>query len=116
MDRRAEAATVRDCKWIAAQRDQSDEPLDCSLAVSVESEELGDIPYGCSVGLDLPALAVTLARSAWAGGCQIASGVPLKSSARSTLMSTPKPSFSGSPFFSGSMSRLQISSYIGPDL
>jgi hypothetical protein len=34
---------------------QSDEPLDCSLAVSVESEELSDVPYGCSFGLDLPA-------------------------------------------------------------
>jgi hypothetical protein len=41
---------------------------------------------------------------------QIARGVPLKSSARSTLMSTPKPFFSGSFFFSGSMSRFQISS------
>ncbi len=48
--------------------------------------------------------------------CQIASAVPLKSSARSTLMSTPKPFFSASLFFSGSMSRFQISSYIGPDL
>jgi hypothetical protein len=40
---------------VAAQHHQGDEPLDCSLAVSVESEELSDVPYGCSFGLDLPA-------------------------------------------------------------
>ena len=43
-------------------------------------------------------------------GVEIVSGAPLKSSARSTLMSTPKPFLSGSPFFSGSISRFQISS------
>jgi hypothetical protein len=37
-------------------------------------------------------------------------------SARSTFMRTPKPFFSGSLFFSGSMSRFQISSWIGSDL
>ena len=41
---------------------------------------------------------------------QIASGAPPRSSARSTLISTPKPFLSGSLFFSGSISRFQISS------
>ena len=86
-----------------------------SLSVSSPRNSATYRMGAASVSICRP-LAVTLARSAWAGGCQIASGVPLKSSARSTLMSTPKPSFSGSPFFSGSMSRFQISSYIGPDL
>src|SRR5258708_6640334 len=43
-------------------------------------------------------------------------GFRLESSAVSTMMRTPKPFFSGSLFFAGSMSRFQISSYIGPDL
>src|SRR5215467_15703001 len=44
------------------------------------------------------------------------SGWPSRSSARSTLMRTPKPFFFGSRSFSGWTSRAQISSYTGPDL
>ena len=46
----------------------------------------------------------------WRRQAQMASGAPPKSSARSTLTSTPKPFLSGSLFFSGSMRRFQISS------
>jgi hypothetical protein len=53
-----------------------------SLPVS-RPEQLSDVPYGCSFGLDLLAFGGHAGAFRLGRRCQIASGVPLKSSARS---------------------------------
>ena len=46
----------RNGERIAAQDHEGNKPPDCALAVRIDPEELGDIPDGCSLSLDLPAL------------------------------------------------------------
>jgi hypothetical protein len=41
---------------VTAQDHKGNQPPDGALAVGVEPEELGDVPDGCSFGLDLPSL------------------------------------------------------------